>query len=49
MTSVGIKEIILTKEITFIINEKCVGAQWVLVIGDIFQDICKINIYSNNP
>lgn len=47
MSSMGLEEIILVK-ITFIINEEGVGSQGVLVIGDIFQDIGKVDIYSNN-
>lgn len=35
-------------QITFIIDEEGVGSQGVLVIGDILQDVGKIDIYSNN-
>lgn len=45
----GIGRDYLRQQVTFIINEECVGTQGVLIIGDIFQDIRKINIYSNNP
>lgn len=45
----GTRRDYLSQKVTFIINEESVGAQGVLIIGDIFQDICEINIYSNNP